>query len=359
MPLEVEESKPGTGAKDFIMKVLNGISIAVVVTLVPQALIGELFTALLPIFPQGQTLIDLVQLTGTMLPAIIGVMVALEFKMTPMQIASVGIASVLGSGVAQPMETGGFHLSGTGLVINSGLTAAMAVGLLLWIGDRLGSYTIILLSTTVVVVVGTIGWVVTYPIVEVFTKWLGHLVNGATELQPMIMGLILAVLFSILIVSPISTVGIATAIMMEGVSSGAANLGVCAMGISIMIAGYKVNGFGTSLIHVLGSSKVQMANFFAHPKAALPGISSAAIVGMVGGIFSIPGTAISAGFGNSGFAGPLAALNYEGWGWTVGNVGVVLLCFFILPIVLGFFFNWLYGTKLGWISPEFYKLNFN
>lgn len=112
----------------FTMKVLNGISIAVVVALVPQALLGELLKALVPHWPALKTLLTLVALSSSMLPILIGVLVAMQFKLTPIQTASVGIAAVLGSGVATVDPNGGFHLQGTGLVINTGLTAALAVG---------------------------------------------------------------------------------------------------------------------------------------------------------------------------------------------------------------------------------------
>ncbi|MBZ8178331.1 regulator [Corynebacterium poyangense] len=339
------------------MKVLNGISVAVVVTLVPQALLGELLKALLPIFPAGQNIINLVGLTSSLLPVIIGMMVAVEFKLTPIQTAVVAISSVLGSGVATAQGDGSFLLKGTGLVINSGVTAALAVGLVLFIGTKLRSYTILLLATLTILTVGSIGAFVTYPAVKVFTIWLGKLINGTTELQPIFMGIILAALFSVLIVSPVSTVGIATAIFMEGVSSGTANLGCVAAGMTLMVAGWKANGFANSIIHIVGSPKVQMANMFAHPRCLIPIVLHAAILGGIGGAFQVTGSAISAGFGLSGLAGPLAALNHEGWGWSAGNIAIVLLCWVILPFILAVIFTRIF-EKIGWTQPEYYALRF-
>ena len=185
-----ERLTPGS----FTMKVLNGISIAVVVSLVPQALLGELAKALLPFWSGAATVMALTGLAASLLPVMIGVLIGIEFKMTPIQTAAVGIASFCGSGVATVNPEGGFFLKGTGLVINSGLTAAIAVGLLLFIGDKLKNYSILLLSTIVTLVAGTIGWVVTFPVVKVFTLWLGNLVNGATTLQPVLMGVVLSLI---------------------------------------------------------------------------------------------------------------------------------------------------------------------
>ncbi|AJI79123.1 putative membrane protein, putative toxin regulator [Corynebacterium singulare] len=350
----VEHLTPGS----FTMKVLNGISIAVVVSLVPQALLGELAKALLPYWDGAATVLTLTGLAASLLPVMIGILVAIEFTLTPIQTAAVGIASFCGSGVATTNPDGGFLLKGTGLVINSGLTAAMAVGLLLLIGGRLKNYSILLLSTIVTLVVGTIGWVVTYPIVKIFTVWLGGLVNGATTLQPIVMGVVLAVLFAVMIVSPVSTVGIATAIFMEGVASGTANLGVVAASFTLLAAGWRANGFATSILHVLGSPKVQMANMLSKPVTFLPVICTAAIVGGVGGALGISGTPISAGFGISGLMGPLAALNYEGWGWTTSNVLIILFVYVVLPLALGLLFSWLFEKVLRLTKSEYYALNF-
>ncbi|MDO4610583.1 PTS transporter subunit IIC [Corynebacterium sp.] len=353
---DAEHERMTVGA--FTMKVLNGISIAVVVALVPQALLGELFTALLPVFPAGQNIIEMVALSSSMMPVLIGVLVAMQFGLTPIQTASVGIAAVCGSGVAVADPEGGFHLQGTGLVINTGLTAAVAVLLILAIGDRLRNYTVLLLSTIVVVIAGGIGAWVTFPVVKIFTVWLGELVNGATTLQPVPMGIALAVLFAIMIVSPISTVGVATAIYMSGIASGVANLGCVAAGFGLLVAGWRSNGVATSLLHVLGSPKVQMANILSKPILFLPMVCSAAVLGGVGGALGISGTPISAGFGVSGLVGPLAALNAEGWGWTPGNLVIVAVMFFIAPLILSALFRWVFEDVLKWTRSEQYRLDF-
>ncbi|OFN77346.1 regulator [Corynebacterium sp. HMSC056F09] len=349
-----ERLTPGS----FTMKVLNGISIAVVVSLVPQALLGELAKALLPFWSGAATVMALTGLAASLLPVMIGVLIGIEFKMTPIQTAAVGIASFCGSGVATVNPEGGFFLKGTGLVINSGLTAAIAVGLLLFIGDKLKNYSILLLSTIVTLVAGTIGWVVTYPVVKVFTLWLGNLVNGATTLQPVLMGVVLAILFAIMIVSPVSTVGIATAIFIDGVASGTANLGAVAAGFTLLVAGWRVNGFATSILHVLGSPKVQMANMLSKPVTFLPVICSAAVLGGVGGALGISGTPISAGFGISGLMGPLAALNYEGWGWSAGNVMIITFVYLVLPLALALLFCWLFEKVLHLTKSEYFSLDF-
>ncbi|GJJ43012.1 hypothetical protein CULCOIPH005_12010 [Corynebacterium ulcerans] len=214
-----------------------------------------------------------------------------------------------------------------------------------------------MLSTIVIVIAGGIGWVITYPAVNAFSVWLGDVINGATGLQPIVMGAILAVAFALGIVSPISTVGIATAIYMSGVASGTANLGVVAAGFGLAIAGWKANGLATSLLPILGSPKVHMANIWGRPLNFLPLALSAAVLGAAGGALGISGTPISAGFGISGLVGPLAALNAEGWGWSAANIFIIFAIFVVAPIILAFASFWV-CEKAGLVASENYKLNF-
>lgn len=291
-----------------------------------------------------------------MLPILM--LVGMQFKLTLIQTASVGIAVVLGSGVATVDPDGGFHLQGTGLVINTGITAALAVAAVLWVGPRLGNYTILLLSTIVVITAGTIGWVVTYLAVRAFSVWLGDVINGATGFQPIAMGAILSLAFCLAIVSPISTVGIATAIYMSGVAAGTANLGVVAAGFGLAIAGWKANGMATSLLPVLGSPKVHMASIWGRPLNFLPlALTSVTLGGAIGGALGISGTPISAGFGISGLVGPLAALNAEGWGWSAANIAIIFTVFVIVPIALSIA-SFKICSALGLVLSENYTLDF-
>jgi uncharacterized membrane protein len=116
-------------------------------------------------------------------------------------------------------------------------------------------------------------------------------------------------LFTLLYVT-ISTVAIALAISLTGISSGAANLGICAAGFGLAIAGFEKNGWGTSLASVLG---------------------------ILAGTLGIVGTPMSAGFGISGLIGPLNHLGIVGYSF--GNWIITILVFLILPIVLGFVFK--------------------
>lgn len=340
--------------KQFMMNCLNGIALGVVVSLIPGALLSELSKALGWSFVLYATTI-----AQNLLPVIVGVAVAINFKFTPIQIGSLGMACAVGSGVATKLaDNPGLVYGGTGDVINTGITAAIAALIILLLGERLKAYTILVIPTIVVVVAGGIGYF-TLPYIKALTGLIGQFVASITALQPVPMTILLSVIFAMMIVSPIATVGIATAISLSGIASGAANLGICAAGFGLCIAGWKANAIPTSLAHFIGSPKMQMANVLKKPKIMLPIICNAAITGACAALFNLEGTPFSAGFGFSGLIGPINALTLAPGGWAMSNILKVAFSYCILPIVLGFVFTYLFNVKAKIASPEDYRLDFN
>ncbi|MFD2618628.1 PTS transporter subunit IIC [Terrilactibacillus laevilacticus] len=344
--------------KDFFSKLLNGMSIGIVVALIPNALLGEILKLLIPHFPALQHLLDITVIIMSLLPVLIGVMVGMTFKLTSIQTACVGIASMVGGGSIQKTAEGLFALNGIGIVINIGFTAALTVLFVKLCGDRLKAYSILLLPALSILVPGMIGFI-TLPYVKTSTGLIGIGIAHITTLQPVVMGMIISIVFCLLILSPLSTVGVATVISLSGVGSGAANLGIVAAGVGLAIASYKANSLGTALAHLLGSPKIQMRNFFMKPKIAIPMFITAAVLGGLAGLLNVQGTPYSAGFGLSGLVGPLNYINLTHDGWTTKNISIMISIFFIIPVLLNLILIYVFSRKLKMIKSEDYKLNFD
>ena len=335
--------------KDFIIKVLTGMSIGIVTALIPSAILGEIGKAL-----NMKFLVLTTGMATSLLTVVMGLCVGMQFSMTPLQTGSLAIATIIGSG-ALKMNGKILQFAGMGDVITAGITSAIAVLILLYIGDKLKAYTMLLVPAIVIVVAGTIGLTI-LPYVSSITRYLGNMINMFTNLQPVLMGTLISITFAFLIVSPMSTVAVAVAISMQGVASGTANLGVTAAGFCLAVIGFKVNGLGTSLVHIMGSSKIQMANFVKKPKMMLPVITSAGILGALGGLQRIQGTTMSAGFGLSGLIGPINHLNVAGY--TTANIIVSIAIFSVIPLMLGFIMKYLYIKVLKIVTEEDYLIPF-
>ena len=333
--------------KQFLNKVLAGMSMGIIISLLPGSLIGEVAK----IFG-WQSIIDLTTVATRLLAPTMGICIAMQFKLTPIQTGTLAITTMVGAGAVQVVDKT-MVLAGMGDVLNAGLTAAVAVALLLLIGDKLKAYTILLLSTIVITIAGLVG-LFTLPYVTSITGAIGQVIAHFTTLQPVLMGILIAMTFSFLIMSPISTVGVAMAISLSGIGSGAANLGVCAAGFGLAIAGIRQNSLGTSSIHFLGSAKIQMPNLVRNPKIILPILCNAAVLGALAGVLEIEGTPMSAGFGFAGLMGPLNHLNIAGF--SAQNLMLTSLMFLVLPVALGFIFKVVFINLGKIIKEEDYRI---
>lgn len=278
--------------KELMFKILNGMSLGIVATLIPSAILGEIAKSL-----NLASILNLTRISTSLLPFAIGTGVSYQLSFTPLESICVSVANFIGSGVVS-FVNGNIVLTGTGDVVNAGVTAFIASLAIYLFRDKVKGLSMVALPILISTAVGWIG----LNLLPYVSK-----VNGAIGL----------------------TVGIA-------------------------LAGLKVNPIGITLVPVLGSAKIQMANFVKNPLIIVPIIINAFTLGVLGALFNIKGTTFSAGFGISGLIGPINALNHLSW--NLKNIVLVFTLFIILPIVFGYICNFIFINKLVLIKEEDYKV---
>ncbi|WP_297378013.1 PTS transporter subunit IIC [uncultured Helcococcus sp.] len=316
--------------KGFLMKILNGTAMGIVVGLIPNAILGEIFKALAPQAQIFQTIHTILLASQAATPLLVGIFIGYQFKLQPIETGLVGVATMIGSGLLVSTD-GALIATGIGDLINTMITAAMAVYLLSLIRGKLGSLTMILSPVIVVLIVGTLSTLL-LPYVKQITTAIGAIIQNFTDLQPLLMSILLSISFALIIVSPISTVAIAYAVGLEGLASGAANLGIASAAMTLVVGAMYVNKIGVPLSVFLGSMKMFMPNWLRYPIMNIPLIANAIVTGVVAYLFNIQGTTASAGFGFSGLVGPINALSFME-GSVAKNILILALVFFVIPFV--------------------------
>lgn len=260
----------------------------------------------------------------------------------------------------------------TGLLLLSSATVGMA-GMAL--GGPVGAYVatliavevgklvhratkvdILLTPLTVILTGGAIAIWLGAPIEYVMTS-LGQLVQTATEMQPLWMGIAVAVIVGICLTLPISSAAICIAIGLGGVAGGAATAGCCAQMIGFAILSYPDNKFSGLIAQGLGTSMLQIPNLIRKPSLWLPSILISAITGPLATcVFALENIPIASGMGTCGMVGPLGTLSaMAGRGDSV-LLGI-LTTYIALPAVLA----WLCGLvmrRMGWLKPGDLKLHY-
>ncbi|WP_278954502.1 PTS sugar transporter subunit IIC [Lactobacillus apis] len=336
--------------KTFFNNILAGTATGIIVGLIPNAVVS----AILKLFGQnaitasiGQALLIFQCAT----PLLIGALIAIQFKMVPLDVAIVAAAAYVGSGVTKfvpqivnpaTKAQGVFVSAGTGDLINTMITAGLTVFLLLLVGERFGSVKIVAAPIIIGVGAGWIGLLI-LPYVSKITTWLGNVINSFTDLQPILMCILISCMFSILIVSPISTVAIGMAIQLNGLSAGAAAMGVAATTIVLVVHSWRTNKSGVTIAIALGAMKMMMPNLFRHPIILLPSLITAIVSAIPVALLHVSGTPASAGFGLVGIVGPLASMDAGKYSL---NFIIALLVWIVIPAIVAIICRFLFEKVL-------------
>lgn len=225
----------------------------------------------------------------------------------------------------------------------------------------------ILVTPIITILVGVgLAYLIAAPI-GTAASYVGKLIMMATDLQPLLMGIVVSVLVGIALTLPISSAAICAALGLTGLAGGAAVAGCCAQMIGFAVMSFRENRWGGLVSQGIGTSMLQMPNIVKNPRIWIPPTLASAITGPIATcVFKLQmnGAAVNSGMGTCGFCGQIGV--YTGWVADIEAglrasitamdwIGLVLICF-VLPAVLSWAFG-LFFRRIGWIKDGDLKLN--
>ena len=225
----------------------------------------------------------------------------------------------------------------------------------------------ILVTPAVTILVGVGLSAFCAPSIGAVASAVGNVIMWATELQPLLMGIVVSVLVGVALTLPISSAAICAALGLTGLAGGAAVAGCCAQMIGFAFMSYRENGVGGLVSQGLGTSMLQMGNIVKNPRIWIAPTLASAITGPLATCLfrlEMNGPAVSSGMGTCGLVGQIGV--YTGWvndvaaGVKAGITGMdwlgLVLISFVLPAVLSVVFCEVL-RKWGWIKDGDMKLD--
>lgn len=329
----------GIQIRDYITNVLNGMAWGLFSSLLIGLIIRQI---------GGLTGIDILVTIGDfaqklMGPAI-GVGVAYALKAPNLVIMSCASVGALGAGSI--VFNGAEATIRTGEPFGAFVAALVAAE----IGRRIAGKTkvdIVLVPFVTIIAGGLTGLFIS-PVMAALMKGLGEVINRATELQPIPMGIIVSVLMGMILTLPISSAALAISLNLSGLAAGAATIGCSANMIGFAVASFKENGVGGFIAQGIGTSMLQVPNIIKKPIIWLPAIISSAILGPIStAVLGLTSNASGAGMGTSGLVGQFAMVE------VMGSSPEVLLQIFIMNFLAPGILAWAiskFMRKKGWIK---------
>ena len=335
--------------KNYLIKTLNGMALGLFSSLIIGLIlkqIGEL--------SHIDLLVKFGKIAQVMMGPAIGAAVANSVKASPLGIFASIVAGTIGAGSISIVETGQMIVS-IGEPMGAFVSALAAAEFSKLIAGKT-KVDIVLVPAATILVGGIIGILIS-PVIASFMKGIGDVINTATELQPIPMGIIVAVIMGIVLTLPISSAALAISLGLSGIAGGASLVGCCCQMVGFAAISYRENGFGGAIAQGLGTSMLQVPNIIKNPKIWIPPIIASAILGPVSTtLLKMKSNSVGAGMGTSGLVGQFGA--YAEMGTEVSNISFFImigLMHFVFPVVLSLTISeWM--RKKKWIQYGDLKL---
>lgn len=290
--------------REHLSTVLDGMAKGLFASLIIGVILRQI-----GIYADSPLLMTLGRTAQCLMGPCIGAGVALALGCRQYTLLAAVAAGALGAGGIR-FEDGAAAIS-----IGEPVGALFAAWIAILVGKRLEGRTKfdLLLVPGAMILAGGLTGLTLSPYIAQALKYMGTAVNELTLLQPLPMGIFLAVTVGMLLTLPVSSAAICIAIGIDGTAAGAALAGCCAQMTGFAAVSFRDNGCGGMLALGLGTSMLQVPNIIKNPWIWVPPTVAAAVCGPLSTLlFKMETTAVGAGMGTSGLVGQLTTLSVMG-----------------------------------------------
>lgn len=285
---------------------------------------------------------------GLMGPAI-GVAVAWGLKSPPIVLFASAITGSMGASVAATVF--GFTVSGG----PAGAFLAAAAGAEFGKAVSKETKVDIIVTPAVTLITGMLAAKVFGPPVGALMSGLGNIIMTATDLQPLVMGIVVSVVVGLALTAPISSAALCIMLDLSGIAAGAATVGCCAQMVGFAVVSFRENGIGGLIAQGIGTSMLQVSNIIKNPWILVPPTLAASVLGPVSTcIFKMTNVPAGAGMGTSGLVGQIGT--FTAMGFSVKVLALVILLHIVMPAVISVIVDRIL-RRVGKIKSGDYKLD--
>lgn len=319
--------------KRYLQDALSAMAWGLFATLLMGTILDVLGTQTANLFGENPVSAFLVTIGGTakdLMGAGIGVAVAWGLKAPPLVLFSSAVTGMMGATVT------GFGITFAGGPAGAFIAAAIGAEF----GKMVSKETPvdILVTPATSIIMGGIGAKLFGPAIGWCMIKVGEFIMMATELQPLLFGIIVSVVVGLVLTAPVSSAALCVMFDLTGLAAGAATVGCCAQMVGFAVASYKENGVGGLVAQGIGTSMLQVSNIIRNPWILVPATLAGAIVGPLSTcLFKMTNIPVGAGMGTCGFVGQIGTFTAMGFSFSV--LWKVLLLHIVLPGLLAFFID--------------------
>ncbi|MBU3092636.1 PTS sugar transporter subunit IIC [Clostridium sp. CF011] len=329
------------GLKRYFLDALSAMALGLFASLIIGLILSQL--SKIPALAFLEEFAEIISVKSPVVGAAIGVAIAWGLKVTPLTMFSCAATGAFGYMYMGGGPVGSFIAAVIGAELGNFVSGKTKID--------------IVIVPIVTIVTGSISGKFVGPYISVLMTNIGAVINSATTLMPIPMGIAVSTLMGLALTAPISSAAIAISLKMSGLAAGAATVGCSAQMIGFAVSSYRENKISGLVSQGLGTSMLQVPNIIRRPQVWIPPTLAGAILGpLATTVLSMKNNSLGAGMGTSGLVGQFGTLAaMQGSQPTSVIVLKILLLHFIAPAVLTLLFSEIMRKK-GWISQGDLKL---
>lgn len=316
---------------------LSGMAFGLFATLIVGTIVQQIGTLIGGGF--GDSIFLIGKVAASLTGAGIGCGVACKFKEPPLVTLSAAVCGMVGA-------FAGSILSGSiivdGVMSFKGPGEPLGAFIAAFVGITMGHLVTgktkvdILVTPLVAIASGSAIGLLIGPSISNFMTMIGSWINWGTEQQPVLMGVIVAVIMGIVLTLPISSAALGVMLNLSGLAAGAATIGCCCNMVGFAVASYRENKMSGLIAQGVGTSMLQVPNLMRKPILWIPVVVSSAVLGPIStSLLGMTSNATGSGMGSAGFVGQI--MSYQTMVQTKSPAIVVIqivVMQFILPALL-------------------------
>lgn len=290
--------------ENYIVKTLNGMAYGFFASLIIGTILKQIGLAI-----HMSDLVTWGQIASYLMGPAIGVGMAWVLEAKGLNMISAVIAGTIGAGTFS-ISQGNVSVS-VGNPVSAYLAVILAVEATRLVQDKT-PLDILLVPFTSILCAGVITKFIG-PYISQVIVWIGDLINQGVQMQPIFMGMIVAVLMGMALTAPISSAAIGIMLGLDGLAAGAALAGCCAQMVGLAIMSMDDNTIGDVIAIGIGTSMLQFKNIVKRPLIWLPPIVASLVTGIIStAILQIQCTPVGSGMGTAGLVGLLECIQVMG-----------------------------------------------
>lgn len=290
--------------ENYVVKTLNGMAYGFFASLIVGTILKQIGYAV-----HWNDLVTWGQIASYVMGPAIGVGIAYVLDAKGLNMISAVIAGTIGAGTFS-LSQGNVSVA-VGNPVSAYLAVIFAVEVTKLIQEKT-PLDILLVPLTSLLCAGLITKFIG-PYITQIIVWVGSLINQGVNMQPIFMGMVVALLMGMALTAPISSAAIGIMLGLDGLAAGAALAGCCAQMVGLAIMSMDDNTIGDVLAIGIGTSMLQFKNIVKRPIIWLPPMVASLLSGLIStALLGIKCTAVGSGMGTAGLVGLLECISVMG-----------------------------------------------